>query len=116
MESKKYDKLVNIANKKQTHRYRKHTSDNQWGDEGEEGQYKGRGEVQTIRYKINTRYMVQHGEYGQYFIFIIFFLKVCYYNGFTVFCQFLLYSKMTHLYIYIYILFLTLSAIMFNHK
>ena len=55
MESKKYDKLVNIANKKQTHRYRKHTSDNQWGDEGEEGQYKGRGEVQTIRYKINTR-------------------------------------------------------------
>ena len=38
----------------------------------------------------------------------------CYYNWFAVFCQFLLYSRMAHS--YIYILFLTLSSIMFHHK
>ena len=32
------------------------------------------------------------------------------------FCQFLLYNKVTQLYIYIYILYLTLSSIMFYHK
>ena len=32
------------------------------------------------------------------------------------FCQFLVYSKATQSYIYIYILFLTLSPIMFHHK
>ena len=31
-------------------------------------------------------------------------------------CQFLPYSKVTHSHIYIYILFLTLSSIMFHHK
>ena len=38
------------------------------------------------------------------------------YNWFTVFCQFLLYSKMTQSHIHIYILFLTLSSIMLHHK
>ena len=32
MESKKYNKLVNITKKKQTQRYRKQTSGYQWGD------------------------------------------------------------------------------------
>ena len=31
MESKKYNKLVNITKKKQTHRYSEQTSDYQWG-------------------------------------------------------------------------------------
>ena len=39
MESKKYNKLVNII-KKQTHRYREQSSRYQWG--GEEGQHRGR--------------------------------------------------------------------------
>ena len=38
------------------------------------------------------------------------------YSWFTVFCQFLWYSKETQLYIHIYIIFLTLSSIMFHHK
>ena len=33
MESKKYNKLVNITKKKQTHRYREQTSGHQWGEE-----------------------------------------------------------------------------------
>ena len=41
MESKKYNKLVNITNKKQTHRYKEQTSGYQWS--GEEGQYRGWG-------------------------------------------------------------------------
>ena len=32
------------------------------------------------------------------------------------FCQFLLYSKVTQSYIYMHILFLTLSSIRFHHK
>ena len=40
MESKKYNKLVDITKKKQTHRYREQMSGYQW--EGE-GLYKGRG-------------------------------------------------------------------------
>ena len=31
MESKKYNKLVNITKKKQTHRYKEQTSGYQWG-------------------------------------------------------------------------------------
>ena len=53
MDSKKYNKLVNIR-KKQTHRYREQTSGYQWG--------RGRGiigvgewEVQTIGYKVGLR-------------------------------------------------------------
>ena len=34
VESKKYNKLVNIAKKKQTHRYREQTSGYQWGEVG----------------------------------------------------------------------------------
>ena len=34
VESKKYNKLVNITKKKQTHRYRKQTSGYQCGGEG----------------------------------------------------------------------------------
>ena len=33
MESKKYDKLVNITKKKQTYRYREQTSGYHWGEE-----------------------------------------------------------------------------------
>ena len=43
MESKKHNKLVNITKKKQTHRYREKISGYQWGEEREEGQYRGRG-------------------------------------------------------------------------
>ena len=39
VESKKYNKLVNKANKKQTHRYREQTRGHQWGA-GRERQYK----------------------------------------------------------------------------
>ena len=43
MESKKYNKLVNIAKKKQTHKYREQTSGYQWGEGRGEGQYRDRG-------------------------------------------------------------------------
>ena len=45
MESKKYNKLVNITNnqKKQTCRYREQTSGYQWGEGRGEGQYRGIG-------------------------------------------------------------------------
>ena len=39
---KKYDKLVNITKKKQTHRYRGQTSGFLWGEGRGEGQYRGR--------------------------------------------------------------------------
>ena len=35
VESKKYNKLVNITKKKQTHGYREQTSGYQWGEGGE---------------------------------------------------------------------------------
>ena len=41
MESKKYNKLVNITEKKQIHRYREQTSGYQWGEERGEGKYRG---------------------------------------------------------------------------
>ena len=43
MESKKYDKLVNVPKKKQTHRYREQTSGYQWEEEKGMGQYRIRG-------------------------------------------------------------------------
>ena len=43
VESKKYNKLVNITWKKQTHRYREQTGDYQWGEGRREGKYSGRG-------------------------------------------------------------------------
>ena len=42
MESKKYNKLVNITKKKQTHRYREQTSGYEWGEGRREGQHKVR--------------------------------------------------------------------------
>ena len=39
--SKKYNKLVNITKKKQTHRYREQASGHQWGEGREAGQYRG---------------------------------------------------------------------------
>jgi len=54
--------------------------------------------------------------YGFFFYDFYFF----HYSWFKVFCQFLLYSKVTYIYMYIYIythtIFLTLSSIMFYHK
>ena len=43
MESKKYDKLVNITKKKQTHKYREQTTGYQWGEGRGEEQYRGGG-------------------------------------------------------------------------
>ena len=45
-----------------------------------------------------------------------FFKKNFNYSLFTMFCQFLLYTKVTQLYIYIYSFFSTLFSIMFHHK
>ena len=44
MESEKYNKIVNIAKKKQTHRQIEKTSDDQWGEGKGEGikRYKSR--------------------------------------------------------------------------
>ena len=57
MESKKYNKLVNINNnnkKQQTHRYREQTSGYHWGEGREEGEIgEGEKKVQTVRYKIS---------------------------------------------------------------
>ena len=47
---KKYNKLVNITKKKQTHRYRKQTSSYQWEERRGEGQNRGRGRG-LINYK-----------------------------------------------------------------
>ena len=53
---KKYNKLVNITKKQQTHRYREQTSGYQWGEGRGEGQYRDGGwEVQAIGYKIGSR-------------------------------------------------------------
>ena len=43
MESKKYNKLVNITKKRQTHRYREQTSGYPWVDGRGEKQYRGTG-------------------------------------------------------------------------
>ena len=43
MDSKKYNKLVNITKKKQTHRYREQTSSYQWGEGRRERKYRVRG-------------------------------------------------------------------------
>ena len=53
VESQKYNKPVNITKKKQTHRYRKQTSNYQWGEERGEGYQweEGRGEG-VKRYKL----------------------------------------------------------------
>ena len=51
MQSKKYNKLVNITKNKQTHRYREQTSGYQWGEGRGEGQYRGR-EVRVKNYHV----------------------------------------------------------------
>ena len=43
MESEKYNRLVNITKKKQTHRYREQISGYQWGEGTEKGQYNVKG-------------------------------------------------------------------------
>ena len=43
MESKKYNKLVNITKKKQTHRYREQTSGYPWGERGGQNRSGGVG-------------------------------------------------------------------------
>ena len=51
MESKKYNKLVNITKKKQTHRYREQTSGYQWGEGREEGKHMA-GELRGANYYV----------------------------------------------------------------
>ena len=46
---KKKSKLVNVAKKKWTHRYREQNNGYQWGEMKGEGQYKG-GEVRGTDY------------------------------------------------------------------
>ena len=72
MESKKYNKLVNITKQKQTHRYREKNSGYQWGERREEWQAKRELRDVTM-YKINKlqEYTVQHREYSQCFIITI---------------------------------------------
>ena len=48
VKSKKYNKLVNITEKKQTDRYKEQTSGYQWGEGRGDGQDRGRG----LRYKL----------------------------------------------------------------
>ena len=50
MESKEYNKLVNIAKKKQTHRYRKQTSGYQWGEGKGKGKHRGREKIVYVNY------------------------------------------------------------------
>ena len=51
VESKKYNKLVNITKKKQTHRYREQTSGYQWGEGREEGKHMA-GELRGANYYV----------------------------------------------------------------
>ena len=51
MESKKYNELVNITKKKQTHRFGEQTSGYQWGERGELGV--GRWEMQITGRKMD---------------------------------------------------------------
>ena len=43
VEPKKYNKLVTVTKKKQTHRYRQQTGSHQWREGRGEGKYRGRG-------------------------------------------------------------------------
>ena len=51
VESKKYDKLVSLTEKKQTHRYREQMRGYQCGEGRGEGKYKGRG-LRGIKYYV----------------------------------------------------------------
>ena len=52
----KYDKLVTVTKKQQTHKQREQTSGSEWGEGREEGN-RGEGDqrVQTLMYKISRR-------------------------------------------------------------
>ena len=68
------NKLVNTTKEKQTHRFREQTSGYQWGEGQGKVQYRHRElRVQTTMCNKNKlqRYIVQHREYGQYFIITI---------------------------------------------
>ena len=53
---KKYNKLVDVTKKKQTHRNKKQISVYQWGEQRGEGQHGARGlKVQTTRYQITCK-------------------------------------------------------------
>ena len=54
MESKKYNKLVNITKKKKTHRYREQTCGYQWGERRGEGQHRSRG-LRGINYYVKNK-------------------------------------------------------------
>ena len=69
---KKYNKLVKITKKKQSHRYREQTSGYQWGAGKWKGKYR-RGGLRDTNYYVKNKlqvYVVQHTEYSQYFITI----------------------------------------------
>ena len=51
MESKKYNKLVNITKRKQTHRYREQISGYQWG-EGRGGEQDGSKGLRVTNYYV----------------------------------------------------------------
>ena len=55
--------------------------------------------------------------FNHFWPIVLFVTLICFHDRwFTVFCQFLLYSKVTQSYVYTYILFITLFSIMFHHK
>ena len=57
MESKKYNKVVNII-KRQTHRYKEQVSGYQWCEERREGQDRGRG-LRGTNYYIKNKHIIQ---------------------------------------------------------
>ena len=74
VESKKYNKPVNITTKtkkKQTYRYREQTNGSQWEREGEsDSMWAGDKEVQSIMHQISCKNILYNRDYSQYFITI----------------------------------------------
>ena len=64
---------MNITKQKQTHRYREQTRGYQWRQGSGKGQYRGKRVTGTNYQALNKLpgYIVQHGEYSQYFIITI---------------------------------------------
>ena len=70
MESEKYNELVNMTKKKQTHRYREQANGYQWWDRGK---FRG-GRVGGTNYRGYDRLqgcIIPRGEYIQYFIITV---------------------------------------------
>ena len=69
-----------------------------------------------IHLYLGSPHRFQHPVVFAHFVLFLFFNDFYFfrYSSFTLFCQFLLYSKETQLHIYIHILFLTLSSIIFH--